>query len=60
MTKKGGEEMRKTVLMLGMALLFASTGLAADTIKLGGMLPLSGRWSLKTSPKRLVDLRSLT
>ena len=35
--------MRKTVLMLGMALLFASTGLAADTIKLGGMLPLSGR-----------------
>ncbi|MGZ9148406.1 MAG: ABC transporter substrate-binding protein [Candidatus Deferrimicrobiaceae bacterium] len=35
--------MRKTVLMLGMALLFATTGLAADTIKLGGMLPLSGR-----------------
>jgi len=35
--------MRKTVLALGMVLLFASTGLAADTIKLGGMLPLSGR-----------------
>jgi len=35
--------MRKTVLVLGMVLLFATTGLAADTIKLGGMLPLSGR-----------------
>src|SRR4030065_696271 len=43
LTKKGGEEMRKTVLVLGMVLLFATTGLAADTIKLGGMLPLSGR-----------------
>jgi branched-chain amino acid transport system substrate-binding protein len=41
--KIGGEEMRKTVLVLGMVLLFASTGLAADTIKIGGMLPLSGR-----------------
>ena len=35
--------MRRTVLVLGMVLLFATTGLAADTIKLGGMLPLSGR-----------------
>jgi branched-chain amino acid transport system substrate-binding protein len=35
--------MRKAVLVLGMVLLFATTGLAADTIKLGGMLPLSGR-----------------
>ena len=35
--------MRKTVLVLGLALLFATSGFAADTIKLGGMLPLSGR-----------------
>ena len=35
--------MRKTVLVVAMVLLFAATGLAADTIKLGGMLPLSGR-----------------
>ena len=40
--KKGGEEMRKTVLVLGLALLLTTTGHAADTIKLGGMLPLSG------------------
>lgn len=35
--------MRRTVLVLAVALLFATTGYAADTIKLGGMLPLSGR-----------------
>lgn len=35
--------MRKTVLVLATALLFATSGFAADTIKLGGMLPLSGR-----------------
>ncbi len=35
--------MRRTALVLGLALLFATGALAADTIKLGGMLPLSGR-----------------
>ena len=35
--------MRKTVLVLGLAILFATSAIAADTIKLGGMLPLSGR-----------------
>lgn len=34
---------RKVLLMVGAAVLFAATGYAADTIKIGGMLPLSGR-----------------
>jgi branched-chain amino acid transport system substrate-binding protein len=35
--------MKRSLLAVVMVLAFATTGFAADTIKLGGMLPLSGR-----------------
>jgi len=37
--------MRKTAIAVAMLLVLASAASAADTIKLGGMLPLSGRAS---------------